>query len=117
MPFVPYVPFVALFRWTARLGDKILDVADLSWQRFAHPTNAISRDQHIVFDSDAHAFVLLKRRPNRRLEFFPLVLFPTKRHLVQRVGTNVNSGLVCEYSARNKLRSTTYVMHIHAQPV
>src|ERR1700741_1764766 len=102
--------FVALFGLAGCFSDEVFDVADLSWQGFAHPANAVGGDDHVVFNSDASPFVLLKRRPDCRLEFFPIFLFPTKRHLVQRLRTNIDSRFVSEYNARYKLRPTTNVV-------
>src|SRR6185436_8316596 len=85
-----------LFRLLPCLRNKLLDITHLPRQSFTHPLCSIRRNQHIVFDTNADAFVLFESWTNCCLKLLPVFLLPAKRQIVERIQANINAGFIRE---------------------
>src|SRR5437764_890489 len=82
---------------STRAGDESFNLRDLSRQSFSHPFHALGSDQHIVFDAHAYASIFFKRRTQSTLKLVPVLLLPTRGHVVKGIRSNVDPRLVGEY--------------------
>src|SRR6266403_3779043 len=103
-----------LGRSASGLRDKRFDIRDTARQGRGHPSDAIGRNDHVVFDAHADAFVLFKRRLDCRDELFVLGCL---WQIVQRILANIYAGLVSESHAGFEARTTTNIVHVHPEPV